>query len=134
MNKIINKFLLNEDKFMAELHLKHTWFTYSACRPITKHRETFQKFRETGNLKYLYKDKLDKACFAYDAAYSHKKDLAKITISGKILKDIAYENPRNCNYDGYQRALTSIVFIIIIIIIIIIVIILKRKQDGNKCK
>ena len=31
MNKIINKFLLTGDKFMPELHLKHSGFTYSAC-------------------------------------------------------------------------------------------------------
>ena len=31
MNKIINKFLLTEGKFMPELHLKQPIFTYSAC-------------------------------------------------------------------------------------------------------
>ena len=29
MNKIINKFLLAADKFMAELHLRQPGFTYS---------------------------------------------------------------------------------------------------------
>ena len=53
MNKIINKFLLTGDKFIPELHLKQPGFTDSACRPLTKHRERIQKFRETGNLKYL---------------------------------------------------------------------------------
>ena len=36
-----------------------------------------QKFRETGNLKHLYRNELDKACFAHDAAYSASKGLAK---------------------------------------------------------
>ena len=45
-----------------------------------------------------------------DAAYSDSKDLAKITISDKILKDILYEIARNRNYDGYQRALASMVY------------------------
>ena len=31
MNGIVNKFLLAGDKFMAEIHLRQTWFTYSAC-------------------------------------------------------------------------------------------------------
>ena len=53
---------------MQELHLKQPGFTYSACGPFTKHRERIQKFRETGNLKYLYRNELDKACFAHDAA------------------------------------------------------------------
>ena len=85
VNKIINKFLLTGDKFMPELHLKQPGFIY------TKPRERIQKFRETGNLKHLYRNELDKACFAHDAAYSESKDLAKRTISDKILKDRAQE-------------------------------------------
>ena len=44
-----------------------------------------------------------------DAAYSESKDLAKTTISAKILKDRAYEIARNHGYDWHQRALASIV-------------------------
>ena len=102
MNKIINNFLWTRDKFMPELHLKQPGFTYSACGPFTKHRERIQKFRETGNLKHLYRNELDKACFAHDAAYSDSKDLAKRTISDKILKDRAYEIARNCKHDRYR--------------------------------
>ena len=110
MNKIINKCLLTGDKFMPELHLKQPGFTYSACGPITNHRERIQKFREAGNLKQLYINELEKACFAHDAAYSNSKDLAKRTISDKILKDRSYETARNHNYDGYQRELASMVY------------------------
>ena len=92
------------------MHLKQPGFTYSACGPFTKHRERIQKFREAGNSKDLYKNELDKACFAHDAAYSDSKDLPKRTISGKILRDRAYEFARNLNYDGYQRALASMVY------------------------
>ena len=84
MNKIINNFLLTGDKFMPELHLKQPRFTCSACGTFTKHRERIQKFRETSNLKHLYRNELDKTCFAHDAAYSDSKDLAKRTISDKI--------------------------------------------------
>ena len=62
-----------------------------------------------GNLKHLYRNELDKACFAHDAAYPNSKDLAKRTISEKILKDRAYEIVSNCEYDGYQRTLASMV-------------------------
>ena len=58
----------------------------------------------------MYRNELDKACFAHNAAYSDSKDLAKRTISDKILKDRAYEIARNRKYDGYQRALASIVY------------------------
>ena len=61
-------------------------------------------------MKHLYRNKLDKACFIHDAAYSDSKDLAKRTISGKILKDRAYEIARDRNHDGYQRTLASMVY------------------------
>ena len=68
MNKITEKYSLNGDKFMPELHLKQPGFTYSACGPCTKHRERIQKFREIANLKHLYRNELYKASFAHDAA------------------------------------------------------------------
>ena len=99
---------------MPGLNLKQPRFTYSACGPLTKHRARIQKFRETGNLKHLYRNELDKACFVHDTAYSDNKDLAKRTISDKILKDRAYEIARNQNCDGYQRTLASMVYKILI--------------------
>ena len=39
MNEIVNKFLLAGDKFMAELHLKQSGFTYSACGLFTRNKE-----------------------------------------------------------------------------------------------
>ena len=98
------------NRFMPELHLKQPGFTYSACRPFTKHRERIQKFRETGNLTHLCRNELDKACFALNAAYSDNKNLAKRTISDKSMKDRAYEIARNRGYDGYQGALASMVY------------------------
>ena len=87
----MTKFLLTGDKFMPKLHLKQPGFTFSACGPFIKHRERIQKFRETGDLKHVYKNELDKAGFAHDAVCSASKDLAKRTIPDKILKDRAYE-------------------------------------------
>ena len=80
MNKIVNKFLLTGGKFISELNLRLTGFTYSACGPFTKHHKRNQKFRETGDLMHIYKNESDKACFAHDAAYSDSTDLAKRTI------------------------------------------------------
>ena len=56
----------------------------------------------------IYKSELGKDCFDHNAAYYDSKDLAKRTISEKILKDRAYEIAINGKYDGYQRGLTSI--------------------------
>ena len=55
MNKLIKKILLTGVKFMPELHLKQPGFTYRACGAFTKHCKIIQKFRETGNLKHLYR-------------------------------------------------------------------------------
>ena len=103
MNKITNKFLLTGNKFMSEFHLKRPGFTCNTCEPFTKHRERIQKFRETGNLeKYLV--------LLITQHISDSKDLAKRTISDKILKDRAFEIARNCGNDGCQRALLSMVY------------------------
>ena len=85
MGKIINKFLLVGDKFMPEMHLQPQ-FTYSTCGPFTKHKQRIQKFKETGDTNYIYKNELDKVCFAHDAAYSDSKDKAF-----NIAKDPKYE-------------------------------------------
>ena len=70
-------FLLAGDKFIPELHLIQPGFNYGACGPFTKQKERIYNFRETVNVKHLYRNELDKACFAHDAAYSDSKDLAK---------------------------------------------------------
>ena len=63
MEQIINKFLLAGDKFMPEMHLRQPQFTCSACGPFTKHKQRIQKFKETGDTNYIYKNELDKASF-----------------------------------------------------------------------
>ena len=63
MNEIVNNFFLAGDKFMPEMHSKPPGFTYSACEPFTKNEERIQKFKETGDTSYIYKNELDKACF-----------------------------------------------------------------------
>ena len=35
------------------MHLKQQGFTYSACKSFTKNEERIQKFKETGNAKYI---------------------------------------------------------------------------------
>ena len=87
MNEIVNKFLLAGDKFMPEIHLKQPGFTYSACETFTKNKERIQKFKETRDTDYIYKNELDKACFQHDMAYG--------------------ENPK---HDGSQRGLASMVY------------------------
>ena len=109
MNKIVRKFLLVGDKFMPELHLKLLDFTYSACGPLTKNKERIEKFMQTGNTDFIYKNELDKACFQHDMANGKLKDLIKRTQSDKVSKDKAFKIASNSNYGGYQRGLASMV-------------------------
>ena len=74
MNEIVNNFLLAGDKFMPEMHLKQPGFIYSACGPFTENKERIQKFKETGDTSYIYKNELDKACFQHRMARGAFKD------------------------------------------------------------
>ena len=90
MNEIVYEFLLAGDKFMPEMHFRQPGFTYSACGPFTKNKERIQKFKETEASRYIYQNKLDKACFQHDITYGDFKDLTKRTASDKILRDKAF--------------------------------------------
>ena len=110
MNNLINKFLLIGDKFMPEIHLRQPKFTYSACGPFTRHEERIQKFKETGDTSYVFKNELDKACFVHDAAYSDSKDLTKRSIADKNFKNRTFDIAKDPKYEGYQRGLASMVY------------------------
>ena len=86
MNEIVNKFLLAGDKFMPEMHLKQPGFTYSACGPFIRNKERIEKFIQSGNVDFIYKNELDKACFQHDMAYGKSKDLIKKNSIGQSFK------------------------------------------------
>ena len=110
MNEIVNKFLLAGDKFMPELHLKQPGFTYSACGPFTRNKERIEKFKQTGNTDFIYRNELDKDCFQHDMDYGKSKDLAKRSQSDKVLRDKAFKISSDPKYDGYQKGLASMVY------------------------
>ena len=109
MNEIMNGFLLVGDKFMPEMHLKQPGFTYSTCGPFTKNKERIEKFMQTENTNFIYKNELDKACFQHVMAYGKSKYLVKRT-QHTILKDRAFKIASDPKYDGYQRGLASMVY------------------------
>ena len=110
MNEIVDKFLLAGNKVMPEMHLKQPGFTYSACGPFTENKERIQKFKETGDRSYIYKNELDKACFQHDMAYGDFKDLKRRTASDKVLRDKAFNIAKNPKYHAYQRGNASMVY------------------------
>ena len=120
MNEIVKKFLLVGDKFIPEMHLKQPGFTYSACGPFTRNKERIEKFMQTGNTDFIYRNELDKACCQHDMAYGKSKYLAKRTHSDKSLRDKAFKIASDPKYDDYQRGLASMVYEF-----------LDKKSSGN---
>ena len=57
------------------MHLRQSGFTYSLGEPLTKNKEKIQKIKETGDLKYIYQNELDNACFQHDIVSGDFKDL-----------------------------------------------------------
>ena len=110
MSEINKEFLLTGDKSMPEMHLRQQGFTYSACGTFTKNKERVQKFMQTGNTDFIYKNELDKASFQHDMAYSKSKHLVKRTQSDKVLRDKAFKIASDSKYDGYKRGLASMVY------------------------
>ena len=102
INEIVTKSLLVQNKFMREMHLKQSGFTYNACGPFTKIEERIQKFLRLENIENIYKNDLDKAYFQHDMAYRKYKDLNKRTQSDKVLRDKAFEIASNPKSDGYK--------------------------------
>ena len=95
---------------MPEMHSRQPRFTNSACGTFTKKKQRIQKFNETEDSRYNYQNELDEACFQHDMAYGHFKDLARRTVSDKILHDKAFNIAKNPKYDGYQRGFASMVY------------------------
>ena len=77
---------------------------------LQKTRKRIQKFKETGDSRYIYQNELDKACFQHDMAYGDFKDLNRRTAADKVLCDKAFNIAKNPKYDGYQRGLASMVY------------------------
>ena len=70
---------------------------------LQKNKERIQKFKETGNFRYISQNKPDKACFQNDVAYGDFRNLTRRTASDKILRDKAFNIAKNSKYDGYHR-------------------------------
>ena len=63
---------------MPGMHLRHPGFTYSACWPFSKNKERIKKFKgdsgDTGDSRYIYQNKLDKAYFQHGMTYGDFKN------------------------------------------------------------
>ena len=50
-----------------------------------------EKFMQTGNTNFIYKNELDRACFQHIMAYDKSNSLAKRTESDKALRNKAFK-------------------------------------------
>ena len=95
---------------MPKMCLRRPGRTYSACGPFTTNKEKVQNFKETGESRYSYENKLDKACFQHGMAPGHFEILPRRTASDKVLRDRASNIAENPEYDVCQRGITSMVY------------------------
>ena len=59
---------------MPQMHLRQSGFTYSVCEPFTRNKQRIQKFVQTGDTNYIYKNELGKACFEHDTSNGKYKE------------------------------------------------------------
>ena len=74
---------------------------------LLKIKKRIQKFKGTGDSRYIYQNELDQASFQHDMAYRDFKYLRSRTTCDKILHDKAFNVATNPKYDGYQRGLVK---------------------------
>ena len=111
INATINKLLLARDKFMPEMHLKqpnnqdlHIMLEDHSL----KINKEYKKIKETRDSRYIYQNKLGKACFQHDMADEDFKDLNRRTIANKVLRDKSFNIVKNPKHDGHQQGFESI--------------------------
>ena len=85
-------------------------YIYSACGPLIKNFKKIQKFKETGDSRYICQKELGTACFHHDMTYGDFKELTWRTTFNKILRDKAFNINENPKYDGYQYGIASMVY------------------------
>ena len=77
---------------------------------LLKTKKKLQKFKETEDSRYIYRNELDKVCFQHDMADEDFKDLSRRTASDKVFRDKAFNIAKNSKYDGCQKGLASMVY------------------------
>ena len=92
---------------------------------IYKKQRRIQKFKETGDSRYIFQNELDKACIQHDMAYGDFKDLTRKTASDKILRDKAFNIAKILNITNIKEILLQ--WFIIFLKKKLLVMVLKMK-------
>ena len=73
----------------------------------TELKKSIERFMQTRNTDFIYRNDLDKTCFQHDMVYGKSKDIANGTQSDRLLIDKPFKIASDPKYDGYQRGLAS---------------------------
>ena len=73
-------------------------------------KKSIERFMQTRNTDFIYRNDLDKTCFQHDMAYSKSKDVANRTQSDRLLIDKPFKIASDPKYDSCQRGLASMVY------------------------
>ena len=77
---------------------------------IYKKQRKIKKSKNTGYLRYIFLNEVDRAGFQHNMVYGDFKDLTRGAPSDKILCDKTFNIATNSKHDGYQRELASMVY------------------------
>ena len=64
-----------------------------------------------GDLRHIYKNDLDMACFSHDLSYGTYKDLTNRTVSDKVLMQRAHNISQDKTLGRWQRSLAEMVYL-----------------------
>ena len=81
--------------------IKHSLDLRKVLVDHLKIKKRIQKFKGTGDSRYIYENELDKACLQHDMTYGDFKDLTRRAASDKILPDKAFNIVKKRKYDRY---------------------------------
>ena len=111
MNEIVNKFLLAGDKFMPDMHLRQSGFSYISCRSFPKNKRGIKNLKKQEiQDTIINKRKLDKTCLQNNIFYGDFKDFFIRAASDKVLCDKAFNFAENPKFGGFQRELATAVY------------------------
>ena len=68
-----------------------------------KRKKELKYLKKRGDSRYIYQNKLHKACFQHDMASGNFKNLPKRTASDKVLCDKVFNIAKNPKYHEYQH-------------------------------
>ena len=65
---------------------------------LLKTKKKYKNFKETEDLRYIYQNELDKACFQHEMDYGDFRDLSTRTAANKIIREEALNTAKDAKY------------------------------------